>query len=88
MEIVLQWFDELDDLVISGLSLWQAMRRFCLVFGFVAASGLHLLPAFGFAVERLLPLHDAALVALVLWTLCAAISASAERSSKAHTTRA
>ena len=51
MEIVLLWLDELDDLVISGLSLWQGLRRFCLMLGFVAASGLHVLPLLGFDVE-------------------------------------
>ena len=84
MEIVLLWLDELDDLVISGLSLWQGLRRFCLAFGFVAASGLHLLPALGFDAGRLLVLHNAALVALALWTVFAAVSSSAERSAKAR----
>jgi hypothetical protein len=84
MEIVLQWLDELDDLVISRLSLWQGLRRFCLVLGFVAASGLHVLPLLGFDVERLLGLHDAALVALAFWTVFAAVSSSAERSAMAR----
>jgi hypothetical protein len=88
MEIVLQWFDELDDLVISCLSLWQGLRRFCLAFGFVAACGLHLLPLLGADASRLLPLHDAALAALALWTLCAAVSSSAERSFRASAPRA
>jgi hypothetical protein len=80
MEIVLQWLDELDDLVISGLSLWQGLRRFCLLLAFVAACGVHALPPFGLAVGQVLGLHDVALVALALWTVFAAISSSAQRS--------
>jgi hypothetical protein len=88
MEVVLQWFDELDDLVISGLSLWQGLRRICLLLGFIAAASLHALPPLGVAVESLLGLHDAALVALAFWTLLAAVSSSAERSYRARAARA
>jgi hypothetical protein len=80
MEIVLLWFDELDDLVITGLPLWRRLRRLCLVLGFLAAASLHLLPLLGIDAARLLPLHDVALVAVAVWTLLAAVSASAERS--------
>jgi hypothetical protein len=80
MEIVLLWLDELDDLVITGLPLWRGLRRLCLVLGFLAAASLHALPLLGFAESRLLALHDVALIAVALWTLLAAVSASAERS--------
>lgn len=80
MEIVLLWLDELDDLAYSGLPVWRGLRRLCLLLAFAAAASLHVLPVFGLGDGLLLPLHDAALVALALWTVCAAISASAERS--------
>ena len=88
MEVVLLWFDELDDLVISGLSLWRGLRRICLLLGFIAAASLHALPPLGIAVENLLGLHDTAIVALALWTLFAAVSSSAERSFRARAARA
>ena len=88
MEVVLLWFDELDDLVISGLSLWQRLRRMCLLFGFIAAASLHALPPLGLAVEPLLGLHTLAVVALAFWTLFAAVSSSAERSSRLRAARA
>jgi hypothetical protein len=88
MEIVLLWLDELDDLAYSGLPVWRGLRRLCLILAFVAAACLHLLPLFGYGSLRLLAFHDAALVALALWTVFAAISASAERSLEARTARA
>jgi hypothetical protein len=88
MEIVLLWLDELDDLVISGLSFWRSLRRICLLLALVAACGLHALPLFGIAAERLLGLHDAVLVALGCWTVFAAICSSAERSSVVRARRA
>jgi hypothetical protein len=88
MEIVLQWLDELDDLAFTGLPVWRALRRICLIFAFVAAASLHLLPLLGVGTARLLAFHDTSLVALALWTIFAAITASAERSLAARTARA
>ena len=88
MEVVLLWFDELDDLVISGLSLWQGLRRICLALGLIAALSLHALPQLGIGVEHLLGLHGFALVAVAFWTLFAAVSSSAERSSRVRAARA
>ena len=88
MEIVLQWLDELDDLAFTGLPVWRALRRICLILAFVAAASLHALPPLGFDAARLLALHDAALVALALWTVFAAVTVSAERSLAARTARA
>jgi hypothetical protein len=85
MEIVLLWLDELDDLAFSGLPVWRGLRRLCLTLAFAAAASLHVLPAFGRGDGLLLPLHDAALIALALWTVFAAISASAERSLAVRT---
>lgn len=88
MEIVLQWLDELDDLAFTALPVWRALRRLCLMLAFLAAASLHLLPLLGYGGTQLLAFHDAALVALALWTVSAAITVSAERSLAARTTRA
>jgi hypothetical protein len=88
MEIVLQWLDELDDLAFTGLPVWRALRRLCLILAFAAAASLHALPRLGWGVERLLAFHDVALVLLALWTVTAAVTASAERSRRARTARA
>ena len=88
MEIVLLWLDELDDLAYSGLPVWRGLRRLCLMLAFAAAASLHILPLLGFGALRLLAFHDTALVALALWTVFAAISASAERSLAARTASA
>ena len=88
MEIVLQWLDELDDLAFTGLPVWRALRRLCLILAFAAAACLHALPPFGFGGERLFAFHDIALVALALWTVFAAVTVSAERSLKVRTVRA
>ncbi len=37
MEIVLQWLDEVDDLVALALISWVTVRRSCLLFGLGAA---------------------------------------------------
>lgn len=37
MEIVLLWLDDLDDLVFSGASAWETLRRLCLQIGLAAA---------------------------------------------------
>ena len=88
MEIVLQWLDELDDLAFTGLPVWRALRRICLILAFVAATCLHALPPLGFGEARLLAFHDLTLVALALWTLFGAVSSSAERSLAARTASA
>ena len=80
MEIVLQWLDELDDLVFAGFSLWQGLRRFCLLVASIAALGLHALPPLGVSVERVVALLDVAMFALAVWIVFAALSAGAERS--------
>lgn len=80
MEVVLQWLDELDDLVFAGLTFWQGLRRLCLLVAAIAAVGLHALPLLGIAVERVVPLLDLALIALVIWMIFAVISAGAQHS--------
>ncbi len=80
MEILLQWLDELDDLVFAGLTLWRRLRRLCLAVALGAALGLHLLPPLGVAGPGVLSLLDVALLALVVWTLAAAVAAAAEAS--------
>ncbi|HEX7079947.1 MAG TPA: hypothetical protein VF329_02900 [Gammaproteobacteria bacterium] len=37
MEIVLQWLDELDDVVFAGLLAWERLRAACLRVGLLSA---------------------------------------------------
>ena len=88
MEVVLQWLDELDDLVFTGFRIWQDIRRICLTIAAAAAIGLHVIPALGVAVDAVLGLRDLALAALITWMVFAVLSSRAERSSRARTLRA
>jgi hypothetical protein len=80
MEIVLQWLDELDDLAFAGYAVWQRLRLFSLGVALLAALGLHALPPLGLESGNLLALLDVSLVALAVWLLSAALSASVARS--------
>ena len=40
MEILLQWLDELDDLIFAGFALWQRLSQLCLRVALVATLGL------------------------------------------------
>lgn len=80
MEIVLQWLDELDDLVFAGIAVWRRARRVCLVIASIAAAGLHLLPRFGVSVDEIVTLLDVSVAALAFWLLFGAVSAGAARS--------
>lgn len=79
MEIVLQWLDELDDLVFAGFAIWLRLRRFCLSVALTAAVALHVLPLFGTPIVVEFALAEASLFALAAWALVAALSASADR---------
>jgi len=82
MEIVLQWLDELDDLVFAGFAIWSRLRRICLAVALLAALALHVLPFFGadFSVEFVLA--EASLAALAAWAMVGALSASADRNRR------
>jgi hypothetical protein len=85
MEIVLQWLDELDDIVFAGFSLWPRLRRSCLAVGMTAATGLHVLPPLGVSVEHVLGLAYVAVASVVLWLAVAAISAGTESRERSLT---
>jgi hypothetical protein len=73
MEIVLLWLDDLDDLVFSGVLLWESLRRLALQVGLVAALALAVceLTAFGLTWSSMLALVAAASVAVWIGgTLC------------------
>jgi hypothetical protein len=74
MEIVLQWFDEIDDLVFAGFSFWRRLRHFSLLVGLTAALGLYALHWLGIAGQSALALLDIAVLALAVWMLAAALS--------------
>jgi hypothetical protein len=88
MEIVLQWLDELDDLVFAGFSIWSRIRRFCLAVAMIAAAGLHVLPLLGFAIDVKFALIEISLVSLAAWAIVAALSARADRSGQAPSVNA
>lgn len=37
MEVVLQWLDDVEDLVFAAAFLWRGLRRLCLGLGMLAA---------------------------------------------------
>lgn len=88
MEVVLQWIDEIDDLVFAGFSLWQRLRRLCLAIALTAALGLHALPGLGATLGSVTPLLDIALIAVGVWVLLVMISIRAEDSWRAVADRA
>ena len=88
MEIVLQWLDELDDLVFAGLAYWQRLRLASLGTALAAAVSLHLLPSLGYAGSATIVALYAVGLSLGAWTVFATISARADRSWQAAAGRA
>jgi len=82
MEIVLQWLDELDDLVFAAFSIWLRLRRFCLLVAMIAAIAVHVVPRFGVPPGVEFVLAEISLVSLAAWALVAALSASADRTRR------
>lgn len=76
MEIVLLWFDEIDDLVFAGFSYWRRLRHCSLLVALTAALGLYALYGLGVAGQSALALLDIAILALAVWMLAAALSAA------------
>ena len=87
MEIVLQWLDEIDDLVFAGFSLWQRLRRLCLGVAAVAAITVLVWPGrFEGAVP--IALLGLAVSTLLAWIAMAAVSMGADRSAQSVSGRA
>jgi hypothetical protein len=80
MEIVLQWLDELDDLIFAGFLLWQRLRRLSLVVALSAAVAIHVLPRVGISTVPVLTLLYVSLLALMTWIVFAAVAEIAANS--------
>ena len=87
MEIVLQWLDEIDDLVFAGFAFWLRLRRLCLAIALAAAVSMLAWPG---RLESIVPiaLLGLAAVTLLAWMAVAAISLGADRSAQSVTDRA
>lgn len=85
MEIVLQWLDELDDLVFAGFSLWRRLRRLCLAVALGAALAVHALPGLGIGADTTFASLQVSIMALAGWAIVAAVSRSADRSARSVT---
>ena len=82
MEVVLQWLDELDDLVFAGFSIWGRLRRFFLAIALIAALAIHAIPRLGISGDAILALVIVSLAALGGWCVVATVSATAERGAR------
>jgi hypothetical protein len=69
VEIVLQWFDDLDDLAYSMLSTWERRRLLCLQLGFAAALILSCLEVSGPWTLWVVTLLSAAVGSVLVWAL-------------------
>lgn len=82
MEIVLQWLDELDDLVFAAFLIWLRLRRFCLAVAMITAVSLHAAPRLGVQPGVEFALAEISLGSLAVWAFVAALSASADRTRR------
>ena len=73
MEIILQWLDDLDDLVFLVVHTVERLRWFCLLIGLAAASGLVVVNLADIVATAAPTLSGVALASLVLWTTGTAI---------------
>ena len=79
MEIVLQWLDELDDLVFAGLFKWTLLRLICLTAAFGVAVGTPMVLRMGFASDLALALLNVSLALLIAWATVGSVSARVEK---------
>ena len=75
MEIVLQWLDDIDDLVFAGLFKWTTLRSFCLSAALAAAVGAPALLQLGVASDSALTLLNVSLAFLIAWAFVGSVSA-------------
>ena len=78
MEIVLQWLDELDDLVFAAFSIWVRLRRICLAVATISAIALHAVPRLGNQPGVEFALAEISLASLAVWAILATLSARAD----------
>lgn len=82
MEILLQWLDELDDLVFVVMSIWLGLRRFFLSVAFTTAVAIHVLLRFGVADDSVLTLLPVSLLAISAWGIATVLASGADRSAR------
>ena len=82
MEIVLQWLDELDDLVSAGLFKRVLVRSACLVVALAAALATPALLRVGAAAGAALALLNISLAFLIVWACFGALSVRVERQGR------
>ena len=68
MEVILQWLDELDDLIYSGVLLWERMRGACLWLGLLASLGLHAAARWDLPFGHLVLLINVSVFSVVAWS--------------------
>lgn len=72
MEIVLQWLDDLDDLVFVGFLKWESLRRRSLQAGLFSTLTLALCNSTAVALDWLPFLAAIAVCSIGLWAIAAA----------------
>jgi len=79
MEVVLQWLDELDDLVFAGLLCADRLRPSCLAVGFVAALLLLGATLWHASPGILVALANVAVASVIAWSLVSLLGLHLER---------
>jgi hypothetical protein len=69
VEIILQWLDDLDDLVYAVVSLWEPFRGCLLQVGLLAALALHTSQWSPVAAAHTYLLAGIALLSVAVWAL-------------------
>ena len=75
MEIVLQWLDDIDDLVFAGLFKWTLLRSLCLSAALAGAVGTPALVQLGVAPDIVLTLLNVSFAFLIAWAFVGSVSA-------------
>jgi len=68
MEVILQWLDELDDLIYSGVALWERLRAGCLWLGLLASLGVHAAARWNLPFGQLVLLINVSVFSIVTWS--------------------
>jgi len=88
MEIVLQWLDEIDDLVAAGLFKPKFLRAVCLVAALAAAIASPVLVRLGVGSGAVLALLNLSLALLIAWAFVGSVSAGLARRGRSHSRNA
>ena len=75
MEIVLQWLDDIDDLVSAGLFKSKVLRTLCLAMALTAAVTLPALLRLGVPSDAVIALLSISLAFLIAWAVVGSASA-------------